>query len=144
MTEQTAEKKTRRIPVMPILKLNADGTDGVLAGSTCNNCGVTHLGAPAVCLKCMSTDLKRVELGKSGVLHSYTVIYAPPAGWQGPVPYTLGSGGLTEGPEILAEMIDCPREALKVGLKLRLVVVVGGKNKDGDEIMVYKWKPAGK
>jgi hypothetical protein len=140
---EAGDKTPRRIPVMSkVLKLTGDGSEGVLLGVMCQNCGEYILGMPSFCPKCMSSDLKAVELGKHGILRTFTVIWAPPPGWQGPVPYILGAVELPEGPDILSEVVDCPREALKVGMSMELTVRVGGKDKEGNEIMVYKWRPS--
>jgi len=83
-----------------------------------------------------------VELGKQGILRTYTVIWVPPPGWQGSVPYILGSVELPEGPEVVSEVVDCPQEAISIGMPMELTLRVGGTDKKGDEIIVYKWRPA--
>ena len=137
------KKSAKRIPVISKnLRLSGDGSEGVLLGTVCNNCGEHFFGAPTFCPNCTSGDLKEVELGKQGILRTYTVIWAPPPGWQGTVPYILGAVELPEGPEILSEVIDCPQESLKVGMKMELTLRVGGTDQEDNEIMVYKWRPA--
>jgi uncharacterized OB-fold protein len=142
MTSEAQKKIPRRIAVMKALKLSADGNDGVLMGAVCNNCGEHFFGKPDFCSNCTSPDLKDIELSKRGVLSTYTVIWVPPAGWQGAVPYILGSVALPEGPEILAEVVDCPCENIRIGMPMELLVRVGGKDKEENEIVVYKWRPA--
>ncbi len=140
MNEQPA-KPVKRIPVIRSLKLLDDGNDGVFMGSRCNKCGEYSMGKPLFCLNCSSSEFIPLELSKRGVLQSYTVIYVPPPGWQGQVPYILGSVELPEGIDILTEVIDCPKENIKIGMKMEMVLRVGGKNSEGDEIMVHKWRP---
>jgi len=130
-----------RIPIKG-LKLLGDGSEGVLSGRYCRNCGEYLFPWPAFCPNCTSNELEEVELSREGILRSYTVIYAPPPGWQGDVPYILGSVQLPEGPEIVAEVIDCPKERIRVGMKMELALRVGGRDQDNNEIMVYKWRPA--
>jgi hypothetical protein len=141
MAEQT-QKSLKRIPVVRSLKLTGDGTSGVLLGRKCRNCGTYFMGAPVFCLKCSSAELDPVELSKQGILRTYTVIYVPPPGWQGQVPYILGSVELPEGVDVLSEVVDLPREAIKIGMKMEMVLTVGGKDAEGNQIMVYKWRPA--
>jgi len=137
------QETTRRIPVMSrSLRLFGDGTEGVLLGKKCNNCGETFFGSPRYCANCSSSDLVEVELSKRGELRTYTVIWVPPPGWQGSVPYILGSVQLPEGPEILTEVLDCPQESIKVGMPMEITFRVGGTDAEGNEIVVYKWKPA--
>lgn len=136
-----AESETQqRVPVVSSrLKLIGDGTEGVLLGRKCKDCGEYYFGAPRFCLKCTSAQLESVELSRAGTLDTYTIVHQAPPGWPGPVPYILGVVRLPEGPRVTAEIVDCPQEAVKVGMPLELTLRVGGKDKDGNEIVVYKW-----
>ncbi|MDD5190541.1 MAG: Zn-ribbon domain-containing OB-fold protein [Dehalococcoidales bacterium] len=138
---EATPKANKPIPVMRFLKLSEDAKTGVFLGKKCRTCGEFYVGFPIFCLKCSSTDLAPVELSKEGTLRTYTVIYTPPAGWQGAVPYTLGDVDLAEGVSLLAEVIDLPKEDIKIGMKMRMVLRIGGKDTEGNDIMVYKWQP---
>lgn len=125
------------------LKLtNEEGTEGVLLGVRCQECGIHVFGPATFCQGCTSSNLAPVELSKQGILYSYTVVRVPPHGWPGAVPYVLGQIELPEGPQVLAEVIDCPVADLKIGmpvvLDLRIVKAVEG----GTEKVVYKWRPS--
>jgi len=140
---EAEEKSSRRIPVMSEnLRLIGDGTEGVLLGVVCKGCGEYFFGLLGFCLNCSSSDMEGVELSKRGILRTYTVIWVPPPGWQGSVPYILGAVELPEGPEIVSEVVDCPEEALKIGMPMELTLRVGGSDKEDNEIVVYKWQPA--
>jgi uncharacterized OB-fold protein len=140
MTE-AVQKTGKRVPVVHSLKLIGDGTKGIFTGRKCRKCGEYFVGAPVFCLNCSASDLEPGELSTQGILSTYTIIWTPPAGWQGAVPYILGSVHLPEGVEILTEVIDCPRENIKIGMKMELVLKSGGLDANGNEIMVHKWKP---
>jgi uncharacterized OB-fold protein len=137
-----SEKK--RLPVIPsrFRLLNEDGTEGVLLGKRCRACGEHFFGDVVFCRRCSSTDLEPVELSKHGTLYSYTIVRVPPAGWPGDVPYALGQVELPEGPHVLSEVVDCPFERLRVGMALELAPEVGGEDAEGNEVVVYKWRPA--
>ena len=124
------------------LKLtNEEGTEGVLLGTRCQECGAYSFGPATFCLRCTSDSLEPVELGKRGTLYSYTIVRIPPAGWPGPVPYILGQIELPEGPQVLAEVVDCEEEELRVGVPLEValrLVMVGDSQ---EEKVVYKWRP---
>ena len=141
MADEKEVKTPKRIPVVKYLKLTEDGTGGVLTGKRCRNCREYLVGNPVFCLNCSATEFDPVEFGTEGILHTYTVIYVPPPGWKGDVPYILGSGELPEGIEILTEVIDCPKETIKVGMKMKLVMKVGGQDAEGNEVIVHKWQP---
>ncbi len=138
---EAEQKSTQRVPVSKRLKLWDDGTQGVLLGTVCKSCGVHFFGSPRFCLKCTSGDLQPVELSKEGILYTFTIVRVPPPGWQGSVPYILGAVKLPEGPSITSEVVDCPEEALKVGMPMELTLRVGGKDKEENEVVVYKWRP---
>jgi hypothetical protein len=138
----TAEQKPVKKPVSSkLIKLNSDNTDGVLLGCRCNECGTYFFGAPQFCIRCTSASLKPVELSREGKLYTYTIVRQAPPGWQGPVPYVLGSVAFPEGPHITSEVIDCPEDKVKIGMPLEVVFRVGGKLADGTEIIVFKWRP---
>ena len=141
MTDEKVAKSPKRIPAIRNLKLSEDGTDGVFLGKRCRNCGEYLFGSPVFCLNCSSSELDAIELSKQGILRTYTVIYVPPPGWKGDVPYILGSVQLPEGLEILTEIIDTPREAVKIGMKMEMTMKVGGTDAENNEIIVHKWRP---
>ncbi len=142
----TAEqKKPQRIPVSKDrLELLGDGTEGVLLGTKCKSCGAHFFGSRRFCVNCTSDEVEPVELSKQGTLSSYTVVWAAPGGWTGDVPYILGQVRLPEGVGILSEVVELPREDIKIGMPLELTLRVGGEDPDGNEVVVYKWRPISK
>ena len=119
------------------------GTTGALLGMRCRNCGIYVFGAAIFCQACSSDDLEAVELSSKGMLYSFTIVRVPPAGWPGPVPYTLGEVELPEGPHILAEVVDCAEGNLKIGLAVELALQRVQANESGRARIVYKWQPVG-
>jgi len=130
------------------LKLtNEDGTEGVLVGTRCLDCGICVFGPATFCQGCTSNNLGPVELGKHGVVYSYTIVRVPPQGWPGEVPYVLGQIELPEGPQVLAEVIDCPESDLRIGMPVELALrtveaAEEGSGQERSTKVVYKWKPA--
>ena len=104
------------------LKLSDDGLHGVLLGFQCLDCGVRIFGPATFCQSCTSGSLSSVEFGARGKLFSFTVVRVPPPGWPGPVPYLLGEVELSEGPHVLAEVVDADSSSLTVGMMVELVV----------------------
>ena len=84
---------------------NEAGTEGVLLGWRCLDCGVHVFGPATFCQNCTSSSLEAVELSKRGVLYSYTVVRVPPQGWPGEVPYVLGQVELPEGPRFWRRLL---------------------------------------
>lgn len=124
------------------LKLtNEEGTEGVLLGFCCQECGIHVFGPATFCQGCSSSNLAQVELGKQGTLYSFTIVRIPPQGWPGDVPYVLGQIELPEGPQVLAEVVDCPHENLKIGMAVELTLRLVEAAEGGSERVVYKWRP---
>ena len=138
------------VKVMPLsvdekcLRLtDAEGRAGTLLGMRCADCGVVVFGPATFCQSCSSQRLEEVELSGQGSLYSYTIVRVPPSGWPGPVPYVLGEVELPEGPHVLAEVVDCAHDALRVGMSVTLALqAVAMPGVEKSERMVYKWRPA--
>jgi uncharacterized OB-fold protein len=58
------------------------------------------------------------------------------------VPYILGQVELPDGPQVLAELVDCKEEDLEIDMPVELTLrtVEGEEAESG--IVVYKWRPA--
>ncbi len=52
---------------------------------------------------------------------SYTVIYAPPEGFENIKPYILAIIKLKEGPSLTAQIVDCKIDEVKIGSKVKAV-----------------------
>ncbi len=138
----TGEKTPHRISVAEKrFRINQDGTEGVFLGRKCRECGEVFLAQPEYCLKCTAHDLEPVDLTGEGVVTTFTIVRQAPPGWQGDIPYLLVTVKVPEGPSIMSEMVDCTEEDLKIGMAVELALRVGGTDKDGNEIVVYKWRP---
>ena len=121
---------------------NDDSSEGTLVGFRCNECSTIVFGPAVFCQSCTSTDLEAVDLGAKGTLFSYTIVRIPPAGWPGDVPYVLGQVELPQGPQVLAEVVDCEHDDLKIGMAVELTLqAVPAENGEADKA-VYKWRPA--
>ena len=132
------------IPVDPhrLRLTDPEGTEGVLLGMRCRDCGIYLFGAALFCQACSASNLEAVELSRRGSLYSYTTVHVPPAGWPGPVPYLLGEVELPEGPHVLAEIVNCAETDLHVGLPVELALQQVQSGESGPGRVVYKWRPA--
>ena len=109
----------------------------------CIECGIVVFGPATFCQSCTSPGLEQIDLATEGTLYSYTIVRVPPPGWPGPVPYVLGEVELPEGPHVLAEVIDCAHDALRVGMPMTLALrPVAMPEVPDSERVVYKWRPA--
>ncbi|PKB72241.1 MAG: hypothetical protein BZY87_01105 [SAR202 cluster bacterium Io17-Chloro-G6] len=115
---------------------------GTLIGFLCKECGAAVFGTAIFCQSCTSTDLEPLDLGSKGILYSFTIVRIPPAGWPGAVPYVLGQVELPQGPQVLAEVIDCEHEDLKIGMAVEMTIQSVPAENGGPDKAVYKWRPA--
>jgi uncharacterized OB-fold protein len=138
---QPHQKKPQSVDPRRLKLTNDAGTQGVLLGCRCRQCGVYGFGPAAFCQACTAGDLEPVELSSRGTLYSYTIVRVAPAGWPGQVPYVLGQVELPEGPHILAEVIDCDEAGLQIGVPVELAL--SPVKAEGAEAVkvVYKFRP---
>lgn len=96
MVKTVFEKET-------LIRTDEDGNLALVA-RRCQNCGFTTF-PPTVntCMRCWSTNLEAVLVGKRGRLYSYTTVARAPQP-QRQVPYTVGLVDLPEGPRIHARI----------------------------------------
>jgi uncharacterized OB-fold protein len=121
--------------------VNEAGTEGVLLGTRCLECGICVFGPATFCQGCTSSNPESTELSRRGVVYSYTIVRVPPQGWPGEIPYVLGQVELPEGPQVLAEVIDCDHDQLKIGMIVELVLQAVPSESGGEVKLVYKWRP---
>ena len=113
----------------------------MLLGFRCLDCNVHVFGPATFCQGCTSNNLEPVDLSNKGILYSYTVVRVPPSGWPGQIPYVLGQVELPEGPQVLAEVIDCLEGELTIGMPVELALMTVKIVDESSEKVVYKWKP---
>jgi len=84
----------------------------------CGKCGKLLLPPKPMCTKCLSTDLKWVELKKRGKLLTYTVIHVSPKQFESICPYAVGIVKLEDGPNLLGTIRGVEPAKIKVGMDL--------------------------
>ena len=129
---------------MPYLRLpQVPGGEAYLVGTRCQNCGETYLGCQLVCLRCHTAgQMGEVALSRSGELFSYTVVHQS-APWV-PVPYIAAVIKLPEGPFVGATLTGCKPEPeqVKVGMTVEMVTEKVRQDKEGNDVIAYRFKPA--
>jgi len=112
-----------------------------LIGSRCDQCGAVAFPKRAVCHKCQEGTSHEFSLSKTGKLASYTVAWAAPEGIK--PPFVLGYIDMPEGVRLLSMITGCElsTHALTMGQEMKLVFEVLRRNKNGDEIVAFKFKP---
>ena len=91
-----------------------------LMAAKCSNCGNVLLPPKPMCTKCLSTNLKWIELDGSGKLLSYTVIHIAPEQFQSMAPYTVGIVEFKKGLRLPGMIRDMNPEEIKVGMPVKI------------------------
>ncbi len=124
------------------LIINENGSFELL-GTKCNDCGTTAPGKHPACWTCSSRNIKVVNLAKIGTLNNYSqVMIKPSVEWKGPVPYIMSEVMMPEGCSINTMLFGIDYKDVKKGMKVKAAIEKADTNEEGDDIMIYVWRPA--
>ncbi len=141
MAEQL--KKTEEpVKVRPRIgrwELTDDG-EVILIGSECTSCGESFFPEHRACVLCGSEQTAEMRLRGPAKLFSYTVVHQLPAGFDGPL--VVGYGEFEGGVLVLAP-IDAAPDRLREGQRLALHIGVTRIDEDGEQMLSYRFRPAG-
>lgn len=115
---------------------------GYLIGSKCHHCGTIVFPKRVVCPNCLRDDaMEEVPLSKKGKLYSYSVNQVAPEGFM--APYVTGKIDLPERVRIFSVITGCePKEnALEIGMEMEILFEPLTKDKDGNDLIGYKFRP---
>ena len=107
-----------------------------LVGTRCLRCGRLYCPPRAVCSGCLSEEVEWVELEGRGEVVAFTIIWVPPAGFEGLAPYTVAMVRLKSGLQLMGMLIGVPPEKVEVGMRVEVVYerLLGSK-------FVYRFRP---
>jgi uncharacterized OB-fold protein len=114
----------------------------VLLGSKCPNCSEVFFPRRMVCAQCLHEGTDDVELSTRGRLWTWTYCSVPLFGKKdADVPgYGVGQVDLAEGPRIQAILLGGPDD-FEIGMELELDLETLRTNSDGDEVVIYRFRP---
>jgi uncharacterized OB-fold protein len=87
---------------------------GRLLVKRCAACGEFHFYPRAICPHCFSERTEWREAAGTGTIYSYSVM-------RHGVPFAISYVTLDEGVTMLANVVDCDLDALRIGQKVRVV-----------------------
>lgn len=103
----------------------------------CKDCGHFHFYPRTLCPQCSSARLEWTSCSGEGSVYSFTVIHrAPSPAFAAAVPYVVAAVKVAEGPHMMTNIINCPPEAVRVGMPVRVVF-----QKYSDEITLPMFEP---
>ena len=136
-------KKKKQLPLKPGLFVIPDDPNEkpYLEGQRCTACGTYFNYRKWNCENCGSESMETVALSGRGKLNTYTIIHKQLPGAFVTVPYAIGVLEMEEG-IFLRSVIDKDFENLKVGMPLEIYFDVMTEDKEGNELLSYKFRPA--
>jgi hypothetical protein len=114
-----------------------------LEGAYCENCGNYFFPSRSICPECRREGkLVSAKLSGTGTVYSYTVVHAPPQGFELHRPYIMALVKLDEGPVLTTQIVDCKKEDIGIGTKVRMVFrKISDGSGEGIIQYGYKFKP---
>ncbi len=88
----------------------------------CGGCGALRHYPRALCPTCLSDVVEWLRCSGRGTVYSFTVTHQNQApGFREALPYVLAYVELAEGVRLLSNIIDCPPEAVRIGMAVEVV-----------------------
>jgi uncharacterized OB-fold protein len=131
-----------------MMKLPQSPSDkGSMIGSKCRKCGEQFFIRREICENCQGRDLEEITLSNTGKLYAFSVMYYPaPPPYKPPdpfVPFGLGWIELPGGMVLYSLLTENDPKKLKIGMEMELTFEKFGEDKDGNDVMICKFKPSG-
>ncbi len=114
-----------------------------LEGVKCCSCGTYYFPSRSLCPECRREGKIEVHKFKgTGKVYSYTIVHAPPVGFELHRPYLLAIIELDEGAKLTAQIVDCKADDLEIGMPVEVCFRRIREGKEGGiNHYGYKFKP---
>ncbi len=88
----------------------------------CAGCGALRFPPREICSACLATEATWQPVSGRGEIFSYNVMHQVyHAGFAAAVPYAVVVVRLEEGPKLTSNLLDCPVDAIAVGMPVEVV-----------------------
>ncbi len=136
-------ERKKQLPLKPNLFVIPDDPNEkpYLEGQRCTACGIYFRSRRWNCQNCGSESMETVALSGRGKLNTYSIIHKQLPGALVTVPYAIGVLEMEEG-IFLRSVIDKDFDTLEVGMPLEIYFDVMAEDKEGNELLSYKFRPA--
>jgi uncharacterized OB-fold protein len=138
MAEQVPFKEgVLTAPLSPLDKVR-------LKGIKCKDCGALTMGESEHCINCTSTNIEEYIFSNKGKIYAHTIIrHCPPPPYPQDdfKPFPAAWVQLDDGMRIITEIADCGLEDVKVDMPVELVMGKGWEDENGNEVIMYKFRP---
>ncbi|MEE9441450.1 MAG: Zn-ribbon domain-containing OB-fold protein [candidate division Zixibacteria bacterium] len=91
-----------------------------LEASICKKCGKRFYPPRLICDQCGFRKFESYNLPEEGKLQTFTVIRIPASQFSDQSPYAIGIVKFDDSLQLMAQIVDCDVDKLKIGQKVRL------------------------
>jgi scaffold protein (connect acetoacetyl-CoA thiolase and HMG-CoA synthase) len=91
-----------------------------LEAAVCKKCGKRYYPPRLVCAECGGRKFDAYTLPEEATLQTFTVIRTPASQFSDEAPYGIGIAQFDDGLQMMAQIVDCELDSLKIGMKVRL------------------------
>jgi len=147
LTSESETKEKKQNPIVPYLRLPAHaGEKAYLAGSKCRACGTAYVGKRMACAKCFAVDdFEEIRLGEYGTLRTFSIVHQSIPSVE--VPFIAAVVELPEGTAVRANLGGIEPDPDKIvpllGKKLEMYTEKVREDKEGNDVIAYRYRPAG-
>jgi uncharacterized OB-fold protein len=147
LTTEAEAKEKKQNPIVPFLRLpTGPGEKAYLAGSKCKNCGAAYVGKRLACSRCYAVgDFDEIRLGEYGTLLTFSIVHQSVPGVE--VPFVAAVVELPEGTAVRANLGGIEPDPEKIvpllGKKLEMYTEKVRVDKEGNDVITYRYRPAG-
>lgn len=110
---------TTTIPFKEGLFENTSGK-WTLVGGRCKQCEKIIYPLRTICLNCLSQNMEKLTLSRSGTLYSFTTVHMPSEHFE--PPYVIGWIELPEGIRVFSPIRYSKEQLLQIGMAMQLSV----------------------
>jgi uncharacterized OB-fold protein len=146
LTSEPESKEKKQNPIVPYLRLPASaGEKAYLWGSKCRSCGTAYLGKRMACAKCFAVgEFEEIRFGEYGTLRTFSIVHQSIPGIE--VPFIAAIIDLPEGTAVRANLGGIEPDPDKLvpllGKKLRMYTEKLREDKEGNDVIGYRYRPA--
>lgn len=126
-----------RVPIVGYLVLDPEPH---LVAQECSSCGARFFDRRIACAACSATAFTSVPLDTTGVLRTFTIVGAAPAGISGPYVAAIVDCSGTDVRTNIVNVEPDPHQ-VRLGMKVRLCTPSLGVDSDGCEAIGYAFEP---
>lgn len=112
-----------------------------LEGTRCPACDLSIFPRRPICPKCRRRDLPAHEFGPTGRVVCTAVNYYPLTGHAETLPQIRALIRLTDGPVLMADVVDATVEDVREGTAVELVVRKVRRETNGNVLYSFKFRP---